>query len=58
MRALKDPATRQVLRGAIFPYKDLHDRAIPVEVTLPEEFLARSSTNPDDIATRAQRPMP
>ncbi len=52
MRALRDPATREVLRGAVFLYKDLHERAIPVEVVLPDEFLARASTNPRDIASR------
>ena len=52
MRALRDPVTREVLRGAVFLYKDLHERAIPVEVTLPAEFLARASTNPAEIAAR------
>ena len=52
MRALRDPVTRDVQRGAIFLYKDLHERAIPVEVVLPAEFLTRASTNPDDIAQR------
>lgn len=32
--------------GAVLPYKDLRERAIPVEVVLPAEFLARASTNP------------
>jgi len=48
--ALRDPVTREVLRGAVFVYKDLHERAIPVEVVLPGEFLERASTNPADIA--------
>ena len=52
MRALRDPVTRAVLRGAVFLYKDLHERAIPVEVVLPDEFLQRASTNPNDIASR------
>jgi len=54
MRALRDPVTRQVLRGAVFLYKDLHDRAIPVDVVLPTEFLARASTNPNDMSRRGQ----
>lgn len=52
MRALRDPDTRKVQRGAIFLYKDLHSRVIPTEVVLSEEFLALASTNPDDIAAR------
>src|SRR3954451_68347 len=57
MRALRDPDTREVLRGAIFLYKDLHERAIPVEVVLPGEFLHRASTNPADIAGRSSSAM-
>lgn len=52
MRALRDPVTREVLRGAVFLYKDLHERAIPVEVILPTDFLERASTNPTDITAR------
>jgi hypothetical protein len=52
MRALRDPDTREVLRGAILHYQDLHERAIPVEVVLPGEFLARALTNPGDVAPR------
>jgi hypothetical protein len=51
----RPPVTRQVLRGAVFLYKDLHERAIPVEVVLPEEFLQRASTNPADISARRSR---
>lgn len=52
MRALRDPATGRVLRGAVAIYADLSGRAIPVEVTLPEEFLMLASTNPEDIKRR------
>lgn len=52
MRALRDPATGKVLRGAIAIYADLSGRSVPVEVTITEEFLAMASTNPDDVARR------
>ena len=46
MRALRDPRTRKVLRGTVGIYCDLEDRAVPVEIRIPEEFLAAASTNP------------
>lgn len=52
MRALRDPNTNQVLRGAVGIYADLDGRAIPIEVTLPREFLDLASTNPQDIRRR------
>ncbi|EQD48300.1 hypothetical protein B1A_14093, partial [mine drainage metagenome] len=52
MRALRDPETGQVLRGAVGIYVDLAGRAVPVEVRLPDEFLKLSSTNPEDIRRR------
>ncbi len=52
MRALRDPITGQVLRGAIGIYVDLAGRAVPVEIRLPDEFLKMSSTNPEDIRRR------
>lgn len=55
MRALRDPVTRRVLRGSIGIYKDLASRAVPVEITLPESFLAMSSTNTADLRERADR---
>lgn len=51
-RALRDPQTGRVLRGAIGLYVDLSGRAVPVEVSLPSEFLAKASTNPEDIRRR------
>lgn len=55
MRALRDPDTGNVLRGAIAIYADLAGRAIPVEICLPEQFLLLASTNPADIRRRKQR---
>lgn len=52
MRALRDPETGRVLRGAVGIYVDLAGRAVPVEVRLPDEFLKLSSTNPEDIRRR------
>jgi hypothetical protein len=52
MRALRDPITGKVLRGAIGIYVDLAGRAVPVEIRLPDAFLKLSSTNPDDIRRR------
>ena len=52
MRALRDPETGTVLRGSVGIYTDLKDRAVPVEVTIPKEFLDLASTNADDIERR------
>ena len=54
MRALIDPLSRKVLRGAIFIYIDLDGRSVPVEVTIPEELMIASSTNPEDIRRRVR----
>ncbi|GAB2733798.1 ATP-binding protein [Nocardioides pakistanensis] len=54
MRALRDPQTGRVLRGSIAIYADLAGRAIPVEMTLGEEFLRLASTNPEDIRRRQE----
>jgi hypothetical protein len=54
MRALRDPATRKVLRGAVGIYADLSGRAVPVEVRIPDDFLAMASTNPGDIRARQE----
>jgi hypothetical protein len=42
------------VRGAIFLSKDLHERAVPVDITLPREFHFRALTNPDEIAGSSQ----
>lgn len=52
MRALRDPRTGVVLRGAVGIHIDLKGRAANVEVTLPPELFALSSTNPLDIERR------
>ena len=52
MRSLRDPITGEVLRGAVGIYCDLAGRAVPVEISLPHEFLKMSSTNIDDIRER------
>src|SRR6478735_5820956 len=52
MRALRDPATGAVLRGAVAIYCDLGGRAVPTEITIPRTFLALASTNPGDIDAR------
>jgi len=54
MRALIDPLSRKVLRGAIFIYIDLDGRSVPVEVTIPEELMIKASTNPEDIRRRVR----
>ncbi|ACL42352.1 hypothetical protein Achl_4401 (plasmid) [Pseudarthrobacter chlorophenolicus A6] len=54
MRALRDPNTNRVIRGAIGIYADLTGRAVPVEVVLPPNFLTMASTNPEDIRRRQE----
>lgn len=51
MQALRD-ASGKVIRGSVAIYRDLANRAVPIEIVLPTPFLALSSTNPDDIARR------
>tara|TARA_R110002051_G_scaffold60546_9_gene110900 strand:- start:12438 stop:14780 length:2343 start_codon:yes stop_codon:yes gene_type:complete len=53
MKALKDPRTREVLRGSVWLYSDLSGRVIPVECTIPADFLKKASTNAADIDARA-----
>jgi hypothetical protein len=52
MRALRDPKSGEVLRGAVGIYVDLAGRAVPVEIVLPQNFLRLSSTTPEDIRRR------
>lgn len=54
MKALIDPDTGKVLRGAVWLHKDLIGGTIPTEVRLTPDFLRRASTNPDDIKRRRQ----
>jgi len=55
MRALRDPITGQVHRGAVGLYCDLSKRAVPVEIVLPDDFLRDSSTTERDILARKER---
>lgn len=52
MSALIDPVTRQVERGSVWLYADLHQRVVPVEIVLPDPFLRRVSTNKAEIDAR------
>lgn len=45
----------RLIRGAIGLYCDLDDRAVDVEIKIPPEFLAKSSTNALDRARREGR---
>lgn len=54
LKALVDPNTGRVLRGAVGLYVDLHGRAVPVVIQLPEQFLHLASTTPDVVAARAR----
>lgn len=48
LRTLYEPGTRDVIRGTVGYYVDVHDRAIPTEVVLPQWFLEIASTNKED----------
>lgn len=52
MRHLRDPRTKETLRGSIAYYCDLSGRAVPVQVDIPKWFIELASTNPEDIARR------
>lgn len=52
MLALHRPGTRQVIRGSVALYADIHDRVVPIEIKVPESFLAKASTHHEDIAAR------
>ena len=53
MQALRDPRTREVLRGSVWLYSDLAGRVIPVECTVPRDFLDLISTNALDMDAKA-----
>nr|WP_227993839.1 ATP-binding protein [Pseudactinotalea sp. HY160] len=55
MRALYEPGTRQVIRGSVALYADIHGRVVPVEVKIGANFLSRASTNYEDVAARARQ---
>ncbi|WP_251153784.1 ATP-binding protein [Cellulosimicrobium sp. Marseille-Q4280] len=52
MRALRDPESGVVDRGAVGLYCDLSGRAVPTEIVLPKAFLEMSSTTERDILAR------
>jgi hypothetical protein len=52
MKALRDPRTRETLRGSVWLYSDLAGRVIPVECVIPPAFLKLASTNSTDMDAR------
>lgn len=52
LKALKDPVTREVIRGSVGLYVDIHGRVVPVEIRVPDRFLKLASTNISDIEAR------
>lgn len=56
-RALRDPETRKNLRGTLGIYCDLAERAVPIEISLPQQFLKDASTTPEDFKRRQQAAM-
>jgi hypothetical protein len=53
----RDQETGEIIRtvrGAVAYYIDLHNHCVPIEIRLPESFLAMSSTNPQDIKKRLE----
>lgn len=53
-RALRDPETKENLRGTLGIYCDLAERAVPIEIALPKQFLKDASTTPEDFKRRQQ----
>lgn len=54
MRALHEwrDGRKVVVRGTVALYADIHNRVVPVEVTIAPSFLAKASTNRADIDAR------
>lgn len=52
MRALRDPRTGEVVRGAIAYFIDQGDSPVGVEIKLPDAFFKAISTNENDMAAR------
>lgn len=52
LQHLPSPSGKGIERGAVFYHVDMRSRVAPVEITLSEEFLRLSSTNPDDVRRR------
>jgi len=51
--ALRDE-NNEVIRGAVAIYSDMYNRALPVEITLPDSFLRLASTRPQEVDARAR----
>lgn len=58
LKAMRDPVTREVLRGSIAYAVDLSGRVVPVEITIPPSFLREISTNSEDMAERSRQSPP
>ena len=52
MRFLRDPQTGATLRGTIALYCDINDRVVPVEITVPEGFGKKASSDLRDVQKR------
>lgn len=52
LRRRNPDGTSEVVRGSIFIITDLAGRSVPTEIRLSREFLARASTNRQDIIAR------
>lgn len=52
LKALRDPATGNIIRGSVALYVDMSGRVVPVEVTIPAEFLRQISTSAGDVEKR------
>src|SRR5699024_3327128 len=55
MRALHEPGTGTLVRGAVALYADIHSRVVPVEVTVAPSFLARTDTTVRQQEARRER---
>ncbi|KAB1661548.1 hypothetical protein F8O07_06485 [Pseudoclavibacter sp. CFCC 13796] len=54
LRRRNPDGTSEIVRGSVFIITDLAGRSAPVEIRLSKEFLARASTNRQDIIAREQ----
>src|SRR5699024_6510232 len=55
LKALRDPHTGRVVRGSVGIDVDIHGRAVPVEIRIPQHFLTLASTRQKDVAARAEQ---
>ncbi|GAA4924316.1 ATP-binding protein [Nesterenkonia rhizosphaerae] len=54
LKALKDPKTGKVVRGAVALYVDIKGRVVPTEIRIPERFFKIASTNLADVRAREE----